>query len=185
MVCLSVLPHAPQFVAVSHGAMIRGAMIHGAMIPGTTMRMSNSDPVPSAAVSQSSSQASLQTALQTAAVIPAAFRTGGSSSVGTARGTTPKVVHAHVYARDAAGDQLAPARPVAARMNVAPPHDRVIATSANAGQEIVPELRTLVFIETTQYMISDSTVWRVQMWRVTLVNTVSGRLVRLPVANSI
>jgi hypothetical protein len=165
--------------------MIRGAMIHGAMIPGTTMRMSNSDPVPSAAVSQSSSQASLQTALQTAAVIPAAFRTGGSSSVGTARGTTPKVVHAHVYARDAAGDQLAPARPVAARMNVAPPHDRVIATSANAGQEIVPELRTLVFIETTQYMISDSTVWRVQMWRVTLVNTVSGRLVRLPVANSI
>jgi hypothetical protein len=185
MVCLSLLPHAPQFVAVSHGAMIRGAMIHGAMIPGTTMRMSNSDPVPSAAVSQSSSQASLQTALQTAAVIPAAFRTGGSSSVGTARGTTPKVVHAHVYARDAAGDQLAPARPVAARMNVAPPHDRVIATSANAGQEIVPELRTLVFIETTQYMISDSTVWRVQMWRVTLVNTVSGRLVRLPVANSI
>jgi len=168
MVCLSVLPHAPQFVAVSHGAMIR-----------------DSDPAPSAAVSQSSSQPSLQSSLQTAAVIPAAFRTGGSSSVGTARGTTAKVVHAHVHARDAAGNQLAPARPVAARMNVAPPHDQVIAIGTSAGQEIVPELRTLVFIETTQYMISDSSVWRVQVWRVTLVNTVGGRLVRVPVAHSI
>jgi hypothetical protein len=168
MVCLSVLPHAPQFVAVSHGAMIR-----------------DSDPAHSAAVSQSSLQSSLRTALQTAAVIPAAFRTGGSLSVGTARGTTAKVVHAHVYARDAAADQLGPVRPVAARTNLVPPHDRVIAIGANAGQEIVPELRTLVFIETTQYMISDSSVWRVQVWRVTLVNAVHGRLVRVPVANSI
>ena len=36
----------------------------------------------------------------------------------------------------------------------------------------MPQFQTLVFIEATQYMISDSSVWRVQVWRVTLVSEV-------------
>ncbi len=167
MVCLAVLPHAPQFVAVDHGLMA-----------------SNSGLVYSAALSPSSLQSSLQTASQTAAVIPAALRTG-SSVEKTARGTTAKVVHARVPAQVAAGDQRAPARPVAARMNEEAPRDRVIAISASANQEIVPQFRTLVFIEATQYVTPDSSGWRVEVWRVTLVSTVRERLVRVPVANSI
>jgi len=163
MVCLVVLPHAPQFVAFDRG-----------------MMASNSDHGYSAAVSQSSLQSfqsSVRSSVKTTAVIPAALRTGASSSVGT----TAKVVHAHADA----GRQLAPARVLAARLNAAPPRERVVAISASADQEIVPQFRTLVFIEATQYMTSDSSVWGVQVWRVTLVSPVRDRLTGVPVANSI
>ncbi|MGD1215142.1 MAG: M56 family metallopeptidase [Terriglobales bacterium] len=156
MVCLAVLPHAPQFVAFDLG-----------------MLASNSDHGYSAAVSESSFQSSLRTA----AVIPAAFRAGESSSVGK----TPKVVHAHAVA----GHPLAPARVVAARLNATPPRDRVVEASASADQEIVPQFRTLVFIEARQYVTSDSWVWSVQVWRVTVVSPVRERLAGVPVANSI
>ncbi len=63
--------------------------------------------------------------------------------------------------------------------------DRVVAINASADREIVPEFRTLVFIEATQYVTSDSSVWSVQVWRVTLVRAVRDRLARVPVANSI
>ncbi len=161
MVCLAVLPLAPQFVAFDRG-----------------MSASNSDPVYSAAVSQSS----FQSQLRTAAAIPAAFRTGESSALGTtARGTTGKVAHAPAVA----GHQFVPVRVLAARLNAAPPRERVVAMSASANQEVVPEFRTLVFIEATQYMTSDSSVWSIQVWRVMLVTQVGDRLAGVPVANSI
>ena len=121
---------------------------------------------------------------QTSAAIPAAFGIGRSQSVGTANGTTGKIVRAQNRLKDAAGDQLALAQPVKARMKLEPSQNQLIAISANANQE-VPSFQTLVFIEATQYMTSDSSVWRVQVWRVTLVNTVGGRLARVPVINSI
>jgi hypothetical protein len=160
MICLVVLPHAPQFVAFDRGVLA-----------------SNSDHGYSAAVSPASFQSSVQSSFRTTAVIPAALRTGESSSVGT----TAKVVHAHA----AAGRQLAPAHVLAARLNAAPPRDRVVEASAGADQEIVPQIRTLVFIEATQYTTSDSSVWSVQVWRVTWVSPVRDRLSGVPVANSI
>jgi beta-lactamase regulating signal transducer with metallopeptidase domain len=175
LVCLAVLSHAPQFVAVNRGTMNLGTVNSGATI-------SNSSPVYSAAISQSS----LQSPLGTAAVIPAALRTVGSSSVRTAkdRETTGKVAHAQIYSKDAAGNQLASAEPVKARMKGAPSHDRIIAVSASANQK-APNFQTLVFIEATQYVTADSSVWRVQVWRVTLVNAVEGRSAKVPVTNSI
>ncbi|MGD0792731.1 MAG: M56 family metallopeptidase [Terriglobales bacterium] len=162
MVCLALLPHAPQFVAFDRGMSAR-----------------NSDHAYSAAVSQPSFQSSTITA-----VIPAALRTGEPSSVGmTAKRTTAKVVHARIHADSVAGQQLAPARVVAARLNATPPRDRVVEASAN--QEIVPQFRTLVFIEATQYVTSDSSVWSVQVWRVTFVSAVRERMARVPVAKSI
>jgi beta-lactamase regulating signal transducer with metallopeptidase domain len=120
MICLMALPHAPQFVAFDRG-----------------MMASNSDHGYSAAVSESSLRPSFQFPLPTTAVIPAALRTGESSSVGT----TAKVVHT----RAVAGHRPAPASVVATRFNAAPPRDRVVAISASANQEIVPQFRTLVF----------------------------------------
>ncbi len=156
MVCFAVLPHAPQFVAFDRGA-----------------SASNSGHVYSVAVRLPASQ-SFHSSLQTAAAIPAALRTGESSSVATtAKGTTAKVVRARVYAHDVAGRQLAPAR------------KRVVEASTSADQEGAPELRTLVFIEATQYTTSDSSVWNVQVWRMTFVSAASERLVGVPVANSI
>jgi BlaR1 peptidase M56 len=172
--CLALLPHAPQFVAFDRGALT-----------------SHSDRAYLAAVSQASS---LRPPLPTAAVVPAALQTSESLSLGmTDRGrndreTTAKVIHARVRTHDVAGQQLAPARVVAARSNAAPPRERVVETSASGDQEtdqeIVPEFRTLIFIEATQYRNSDSAVWRVQVWRVMLVRTVGDTLAGVPVAHS-
>jgi hypothetical protein len=172
--CLMALPHAPQFVAFDRGVVA-----------------SHSDHAYLAAVSQASSSLSLRPSLPAAAVVPAGLRTSESQS-GRARdrgtndgGTTAKVVHARVHTHDAAGQQLAPARVVAADSNAAPPQERVVEASASADQETVPQFRTLIFIEATQYRNSGSTLWSVQVWRVMLVSSVRDRLAGAPVANSI
>jgi beta-lactamase regulating signal transducer with metallopeptidase domain len=174
MVCLMAVPLAPQFVAFDGGV-------------DRSVTASNSHHPYSAAVSPSSSEpSSYQSSLRTAAVIPAALRTGEPSSVGTAaKMTTAKVAPAHVRVHDVAGEQIAPARVVAVRLNAAPPRDRVVEASASADQEIVPQFRTLVFIEATQYVTFDSSVWSVQVWRVMWVSPVGEGLARVPVAHSI
>jgi len=155
MVCLAVLPHAPQFVAfdrtarVGTGALARPsrAQFGSSLRPQQQqLRISDSERLP----------------------------------VGTtARETTAKAVRP----RAVSGHQPAPARVVAAELNAAPPRERVVEASASADQEIVPQFRTLVFIEATQYRTSDSSVWSVQVWRVTVVSPVRDRLARVPVAN--
>jgi hypothetical protein len=163
--CLMALPHAPQFVAFDRGA-----------------PTSHSDPVSLAAVSQSS----FGPLLPPAAIVPAGFQTHGSQSArATNRGTTAKVVHARVNTDTVAEQQIAPARVVATGSSAAPPRERVVEASASADQEVVPQFRTLVFIEATQYGNSDSAVWSVQVWRVTVMRTVHNTLVEVPVANSI
>jgi hypothetical protein len=57
--------------------------------------------------------------------------------------------------------------------------------SASADQKIVPQFRTLVFIEATQYVTFDSSVWSVQVWRVMWVSPVGEGLAMVPVAHSI
>jgi hypothetical protein len=169
--CLALLPLAPQFVAFDRGALA-----------------SHSDPVDSAAVRPSSFEFEplLQPSVKAAAVVTAGFETGESSSLGTTgKGAIAKVVHAGVHAHDVAGHRLASAAVVSAPLNAPPPRERVVETSASGDQETVPELRTLIFIEATQYGNSDSAVWRVQVWRVMFVGSVSDRLAGVPVANSI
>jgi|HubBroStandDraft_1064217.scaffolds.fasta_scaffold00368_19 Zn-dependent protease with chaperone function len=173
VVCLAVLPVAPQFVTFDRG-----------ITAGT------SGHVYSAAVRQPS--------LQMPAVIPAALRTGESPLGTTAGMTTAKMATAKtIHARDAVGRQSAPSQAVFAGMNEQAPSEQVVAinTSASADQEIMPqfqtaqfqtaEFRTVVFFQTTQYVISDSTVWRVQVWHVMLVSQVSERSARVPVVNSL
>jgi beta-lactamase regulating signal transducer with metallopeptidase domain len=166
--CLALLPLAPQFVAFDRGALA-----------------SHSDPVDSAAASPSSFEPLPQPSVKAAAVVTAGFETGESSSLRTTgKGAIAKVVHARVHGHDVAGHQLASAGVVSAPLNAAPPRERVVETSASGDQETVPEFRTLIFIETTQYGNSDSAVWRVQVWRVMLVRTVRDTLAGVPVAHS-
>jgi len=166
VVCIMVLLHAPQFVAFDRGTLT-----------------SHSDPVYSATVSQPSS---LRPSLPTAAVVPTALQTGESRSGGTtARGTTAKVIHVRVREDSVVAHQLDSAPVDAAPSNAATPRERVVEASASADQETVPEFRTLIFIEATQYGNSDSAVWRVQVWRVMLVTTVRNSLTGVPAAHSI
>jgi beta-lactamase regulating signal transducer with metallopeptidase domain len=160
MVCLAVLPHAPQFVAfdrparVGTGALARPSRAQlGSSLPSKQLRISDSE----------------------------RSLVGMTARETTAKETTAKVVRA----RTVAGHQLAPAQVVAVRLNAAPPRERVVEASASADQEIVPQFRTLVFIEARQYRTSDSSVWSVQLWRVMLVSPVRDRLAGVPVANSI
>ncbi|MGB7331657.1 MAG: M56 family metallopeptidase [Terriglobales bacterium] len=166
MVCLFALPHTPQFVAFDRGT--------------------NSAHAYAVALSQSSVGSSVNSSSVEAAVIPASFRMSESSSglSGTLSRTSAKVAPAHPSAQR----QRVPVRTLFARSNAAPLREvmpRAVMMSANANQEIVPEFRTLVFIETTQFVIEDSSVWSVQVWRVTLLSTQLNRLAKVPVANSI
>ena len=166
--CLALLPFAPQFVRFDRGA-----------------AASHTDPVDSAAVSPSSFAPLLQASVKAAAPGTAGFETGESSSLGTTgKGAIAKVVHARVHAHDVAARDLASAGVVSAPLSAAPPPERVVETSASGDQETVPEFRTLIFIETTQYGNPDSAVWTVQVWRVMLVRTIRDRLAGVPVAHS-
>jgi len=155
VVCLMVLPHAPQFVAFDRTARVgTGALAR----PSRAQLGSNLRPQ--------------QTQIR---------YSEPPSVAATAKMKMAKAVHP----RNASGNLLVPARIVAAPLNAEPPRDQVVAVSANADREIVPQFRTLVFIEATQYGTAGSPVWSVQVWRVTWVSTVADRLAAAPVANSI
>jgi hypothetical protein len=78
---------------------------------------------------------------------------------------------------------------VAEQVQEASPREHVVTVSENEDQESVPQFRTLVFIQTTQFVTSDSSVWSVQVWRVTLFGSTSSpsqnRWLMVPVAHSI
>ena len=160
-ICLALLPHAPQLVGFDRG-----------------MVTSDSGHEYSAAVSRPSLQ-SLHSGSGEPGV-PARLHPS------TALRADSRDAHRSITGPHAvAGRQLDPVRAVAARWNAAPPADGLVAISVRADRETLPQFRTLVFIATTQYVTSDSAVWSVQVWRVTLVSPVRDRLTGVPVANSI
>ncbi len=164
VVCLLALPHAPQFVAFDRDA-------------DHSVTADASDPAYSADVI---SQPSPQSSLQAAAVIPAALRTDDASARKTAR-----AVHANVRARAVAGFEFDSVVSAAARLNATPMPEWLLETSASADQGVVPQFRTLVFVQTTRYMTADSSAWSVQVWRVTFVSAARERMARVPVVNSL
>jgi hypothetical protein len=78
-----------------------------------------------------------------------------------------------------------PVAAVAARLSEMPSRPRIAAVSARTDTQAVPQFQTLVLVETTQYVISDSAVWRVRVWRVTLLNSGREPLASAPVPHSI
>jgi hypothetical protein len=92
-----------------------------------------------------------------------------------------KLAPAHV----AAVHELAPASAIVARWNATPPRAQVVQVEANADQELVPQFQTLVFIQATEYLGARSSLWSVQVFRVTFVSGLEQRAMKVPVANSI
>ncbi|MGA7633809.1 MAG: M56 family metallopeptidase [Terriglobales bacterium] len=169
IVCLAVLSHAPQFVAINRSMNDRGMNDTGFL--ASTVGHANT-----VAVGRLSSPM--------AGVIPASFHSDREALAPPVT-TTPKVVHAHLPAKDAARNRLAAPQAIAARMNLsnAAMREGLITIRAVAAQENVPEFRTLVYIETSQYRTADATVWSVEVWQVTVRSAVAARLARTPVAN--
>jgi beta-lactamase regulating signal transducer with metallopeptidase domain len=159
MVCLLSQPQAPQLVAFDRGA------------PAVS-----SDQELAAVVHQPPVQLASFHPLQDGPVVmPAASQTSESS---------PKLIHASLHVR-APKRKVVPERTVIDRWNTTPSSERMIETSAIADQKAAPAFQTLVFVEATQYITADSSVWRVQVWRVTLLTPVQNRLLEVPVSNSI
>jgi beta-lactamase regulating signal transducer with metallopeptidase domain len=165
VVCLAMLPHAPQFVGFDrsqsasdsdHEYSASGSA--GSLAPARPWSFQPAAPKP-------------------AAVIAAAFRTDEASPLRT----NAKLVRAHAVRRP----QPAIVREPAVRFKAPPRRERVVEVDANAEQQIVPRFQTLVFIERTEFMTSDSSVWCVQVWRVTLLGPAIGRRVQVPVPDSI
>ncbi len=165
MVCLMALPLAPQFVAFDRGV-------------DRSMMARNSDHGYSAVVSQSSFE-SLPSISGEPGVL--ARRDPSTALTSGSRDARRSTTRSHAFA----GRQVAQSPAIAARFDAAPPGERVVEAGASADQEIVPQFRTLVFIEATEYVTSDSSVWSVQVWRVMWVSPVRERLARAPVAHSI
>jgi hypothetical protein len=165
MLCLIAVPPTPQFVAFNRTPLTNSAHANTA-----TLR-------------QSSVDSSAQASSVGAAVIPASFRMSESSSSGSSRPSSPKVVSTRVLAHKPAQHQLVGTLILAARSNG--PQLPAVMMRTSASREIVPQFRTVVFIETTQFVTDDSSVWSVQVWRVTLLSTRLNHSAKVPVANSI
>jgi hypothetical protein len=180
MLCLMALPHTPQFVAFDRVTLANSAHGYAVALDQPLFR-------------SSVNSSSAHTASVEAAVIPASFRMS-ESSLGLPSGLsgspsrTNAKVSARVSAHPVSEHERVPVRTRFARSNPVPLREvmpLVVMMNANASPEIVPEFRTLVFIETTQYVIDDSPVWSVQVWRVTVLSTGLNHSAKVPVANSI
>jgi beta-lactamase regulating signal transducer with metallopeptidase domain len=165
MVCLMALPLAPQFVAFDRGV-------------DRSMLARNADHGYSAVVSQSSFES--LPSISGEPGVPARRDPSTALRAGS-RDARRSTARSHAFA----GRQVAQSPAIAARFDAAPPGERVVEAGASADQEIVPQFRTLVFIEATEYVTSDSSVWSVQVWRVMWVSPVREGLARVPVAHSI
>lgn len=159
LVCLLAVSQAPQFVAFEH-----------------SMPANGSNPAYSAV-----SQPGVQSSLQTPQVVPVALRTNTSSPMKA----PAKVVRARVTESEPASIPV-----LTAQISEELSRVRVEEVSAFADHEMAPQFQTLVFIQSTQYFTtSNSSVWRVQVWRVTLLNPelnpTQNRWLIVPVAHSI
>jgi beta-lactamase regulating signal transducer with metallopeptidase domain len=161
--CVIALPNTPQIVAFDRGPLDSGDAYSARLSHGSLASESSLPPT---------------------AVIPAAWRTDESSSAAP-KMAAPKISHEHVNTGDVAHRQSTPTSALRDRANAASPSEKMIAISANADQAIVPQFQTLIFVEATQYGPADSSVWQVQVWRVTLVNAIQPRLIKVPVFDSI
>jgi hypothetical protein len=173
--CVAVLPHAPQFVAIDRSMNDRSMNYRGVNQAG----------VSAGTVDHAYAAAVTVPSLPTGVVIPASLRTDGAVSVAPRVMTTPKFVHAHFRIRSAVETHIAAPQAIAARLNSndANPHEGLAAIHAVVARDSAPEFRTLVFVETMQYVTADATIWSVQVWHVTVRSVVASRLARVPVAN--
>jgi hypothetical protein len=190
VVCLMALPVAPQFVAFDRGV--------GAEYSAASHQNENASELAAGA------------ALRGASVVPASLRMNENSTAlgrvrerrGVAKSrsfallrmtkflgetkTTPvrnKVAQAR---QSQAVENLMSARSETG-LDPTPTSDgaQVVAISASEEDVAPPQFQTLVFFETTRFVMPDSTVWNVQVWRVMVVTLVEERAARVPATKAI
>jgi beta-lactamase regulating signal transducer with metallopeptidase domain len=149
VLCLMVVARAPEFVAFEQN-----------------MRSIQTNEAHSASIDQSSAPV--------AAVIPAAMRTGSSSSLKKVSRCVAHVV-GHPLEHRHAGPQVIAAR--WSEHTEQPVHSMTVETN----QSLRPVSETLLIIQTTERVGPNSWVWSVGVWKVTLLNAPSDGAGRVPV----
>jgi hypothetical protein len=183
VLCVVTLPQTPQFVAFDRtpapdqesAALVQPTVIQPVMVQTAMLRTANA-----------------QTSFRPAAVTPAALR------LKTNQPLSPRKNSKYVAARAAVVSQ--PARREAAGSNPLSPESLIEASAAadQSFQNFPAGIRAVVFVETAQFVpvtnensasiedassVPAATVWRVQVWRVTIINAVWEHAARVPVAS--
>jgi len=169
LLCLMALPQAPKLVAFDRGDAL--GSLHGAgssalatgMIPAAVVPVSlrtHESPLPDASQPRTRSRLAIAGTARTHFIAPPQAARAGNDA-----------------GRLAEGLKLS--------LAAAPGGKEGVALRARAGERVVPEFHTLVFVEATAYGNPDSRLWSVQVWQVTFVSAVGERLTRGPMANSI
>jgi beta-lactamase regulating signal transducer with metallopeptidase domain len=196
VLCLLMLPQTPQFVAFDRrpmpapadheysAALRRPAMLH----TGDT-----------------------QPSFRPAVVVPATFKSVGMNAAKWKSAPLKMNEPSSQKASDSVSAHAVAAHHVVERESAveskyAPTPESLIEVSAFAGQNFHPMIETLIFVETTQFVLAENessdlmltsaisnraaanrtsatTMWRVQVWRVTFVPAVWQHPVHVPVAN--
>ncbi len=167
LVCLVALPHAPQFVAFDRGdAVVASNSNHDGLSVGTA-----DSPIQAAMVIPASLHAKSNQAPEKSHVM--------TMPRPVVAGQNPATVQVASIGSSLEA-QLVPVR-FSFGANFAPN------SGADDPQQVAPQFQTLVYVESTQYVVSDAQLWRVQVWRVTTFSQFGERSVsmRIPVVNSI
>jgi beta-lactamase regulating signal transducer with metallopeptidase domain len=161
LACVMAVQMAPPLVAVDRYAS-----------PANAVTAAARDENPSLSSSSLSSPAP--------AAIPAALRTVTDNDAQP----TPTAIAKASRARSEAANRTATPRVPKARSVAPVPSDRLVEASAT-DRQVPPQFETLVFVEATQYGNAAASIWKVQVWHVTLMNITRERNAGVPVPNSI
>lgn len=163
VMCLAVSSHAPQFIAFDQGVTANGISPAHASIASASVSRPLDLTAGARTVRVGLKVASTSADRQSSTWVAAPQRTSG---------------FAHRYRRATP----LPGRVVEA-MSWAPAPEGFVEAREVVNQEPMPQLQTVVFIETTQYVNRGWPV--IVIWRVAWISSVPGTSGRIPVANSI
>jgi beta-lactamase regulating signal transducer with metallopeptidase domain len=176
--CLVMLPHTPQVISFEQG--------------GSAARASE-QASSSAAVHQVSTALAqppiIMASLGHRANFEASFKPESKASSRTNQKFVPEKAAPIVAAHASTPRQTVPNIEIADDALIATAHDSLLQTDKFFGtqheQNIQPAFSAVVFVQETQFVESDSSVvWRIQVWRVMLVNPTWERKARTPAAHS-
>ncbi len=179
--CLAAVPDAPQFVAFDRGA--GDAAITGGSARGGQRDFATVAPMMVPASFHPDSVMAAESAGRTPGIRNLSARKTRNSTAAKISGVG--IIPAAVAANKGMTPPPVAGEPVLARAGETSPQAQIFEVGADAANVIVPQVQTLVFVEATEYRSGNSPVWSVQLWRVTFVSGVRGRVVKVPVASTI
>jgi beta-lactamase regulating signal transducer with metallopeptidase domain len=183
-VCLVMLPNTPQVISFEQGGPEQAspsAAVH---------QVSTAAAQPSIIASSLIQRANFQTSSRSVAVTSASFKPElKASSPRKNRKTVPANPSVSVVARASSPRDNSPDIEMAGHTAIVAAAGPLLQTDQSfgvqAGQNLQPAFSAVVFVHETQFVESDSSVvWRIQVWRVMLVNPMWERKARTPAAHS-